>query len=113
MELPCLLCFLLSHPFLFSWVPLPIFNRLVFWVFCCEAFRMAFSCATPVDMLVIGCCYVARSEISVTLILGHLPILFWLLELQVWRNLEVLCQDIVWQAVHGLIASTQKQVALD
>jgi hypothetical protein len=64
---------------------------------------MAFSCATPVDMLVIGCCYVARSEISVTLILGHLPILFWLLELQVWRNLEVLCQDIVWQAVHGLI----------
>jgi hypothetical protein len=31
----------------------------------------------------------------------------------VWRNLEVLCQDIVWQAVHGLISSTQKQVALD
>jgi hypothetical protein len=33
--------------------------------------------------------------------------------LQVWRNLEVLCQDIVWQAGHGLISSTQKQVALD
>lgn len=103
MELPCLFCFLLSHPFLFYWCPLPLFNRLVFWFFCCEAFLMVFSCATPVDMLVIDCCYVARSEISVTLILGHLPILFWLLELQVWRNLEVLCQDIVWQAVHGLI----------
>ncbi len=72
MELSCPLCFLLSHPFLFYWCPLPLFNRLVFWFFCCEAFLMVFSCATPVDMLVIDCCYVARSEISVTLILVDL-----------------------------------------